>query len=320
MASPNIADNVISSDEFAKVLDIADNANITIHESEAWAIGKRDGIPVIGNDFSYRVEGGTFTCNIDEDIFCSAQNIGQSPGYTRTFIFNCQDIEEGTGNLKWTLEYPDGHREYNVSLEDYGITITGSPLQSNSIYVTVTNADKQYHNNSLYWSNAAKTAQVSIDNLTISAETILPEEEAYVEKDKIDDVTLISKPNDIQVSINKATFAHRVGQVAQDYTFIYNGTKWTLDQLEINDLGYYGIGIIATRPLATNDTIVINYNSHQDFTFYIPKGDTGDVNFMTFDIHLDDGELWMTRPNSVNPDISFGIDNNTGNLFFEIEN
>lgn len=253
MASPDIAENITSSNEFSRILDLTDNADIILNEAEAWAIGTKKGVPVIADNFSYAVEGGTFSCNIDENIF--RQQVGESAGYTRYFIFTCTGIVEDEPWPHWMVEQ-GGTTLLNINLEDYGITITsGSPLQSNIIRVVVTDSDIQYQNNAKYYSELADADRQAIEDLTVSAETGLPIDhggQAEVEK-TIDETT----------------------------------------------------GIV---------------NLH----FTIPKGDTGDVNFMTFDIDtnresINYGQIIMTKPDTITPDVIFKVEDD-GQLYFKIIN
>lgn len=138
MASPDIASNVASSDEFSRILDITDNADVILNEAEAWAVGTKSGVPVIADAFSYAVEGGTFSCSIDEQVF--RQQVGESPGYTRYFMFTCTGIPEGETENHWNVNYGNTTLA-DINLADYGITLTGTPLQSNIIRVVVTDSD-----------------------------------------------------------------------------------------------------------------------------------------------------------------------------------
>jgi len=71
MASPDIADNITSSNEFSRILDITDNADVILNEAEAWARGTKSGVPVIANDFLPEVVGGSFTIEVNETVFRS---------------------------------------------------------------------------------------------------------------------------------------------------------------------------------------------------------------------------------------------------------
>ena len=72
MAAPNIVENIASSNEFARILDLTDNADVILNEAEAWALGTKKGVPVVEGNFSYAVQGGNFICEIDEDAFREA--------------------------------------------------------------------------------------------------------------------------------------------------------------------------------------------------------------------------------------------------------
>lgn len=170
MASPDITRNVESSDEFTEILSLTDNADVILNESEAWAVGTKAGVPIVKPVFEYTVEGGSFECSIDQDIF--HEKVGTSAGYTRFFIFTCLGVTEGTTELRWRVE--QGNTILNdIDLAEYGITITsGIPLQSNIIRVVVTDQDIQYENNSLYYAEQARISQESIENMTVSSETL----------------------------------------------------------------------------------------------------------------------------------------------------
>ena len=179
----------------------------------------------IEDDFSFAVQGGNFVCDIDEITFREA--VGQSPGYTRYFLFTCEQDSE-TGNNFWNLKYDDGTVLRNVDLDTYGISIeSGTPYSTNTIRVVVTDSDIQYHNNAKYYAEQASSSAEYLANLTVSAEALQTGEPATVSKTIID--------------------------------------------------------------------------GHENFHFGLPKGDTGDVNFMTFDIDTNlnsptCGELIMYRP------------------------
>ena len=247
MAAPDIADNVASSNEFSRILDITDNADVVLNEAEAWAVGTKSGVPVIADSFSYAIEGNTFTCSINENIFRA--QVGESPGYTRYFIFTCTGIPEGETQNHWNVQQgnvtlPD------INLADYGITIvSGTPLQSNIIRVVVTDSDIQYQNNAKYYAEQAEDSRQAIEDLTVTEEIINPVE---------------------------------------------TGTHIDVEKEIISG--------------------VVNLN------FKIPKGDTGDVYFMTFDIDWESGELIMYKPDHMSPQVDFSLNNNDGNLYVEILN
>ena len=245
MASPDIAGNVASSNEFSRILDITDNADVILNEAEAWAVGTKSGVPVIEDTFSYAVEGGTFSCNINEQVF--RQYVGESSGYTRYFMFTCTGIPEGESENHWNVNQGDTTL-IDVNLADYGITITGTPLQSNIIRVVVTDSDLQYQNNAKYYAEQAEKSTKAIEDLTVTSEIIDPVE---------------------------------------------TGTHIEVEKEIIQG--------------------VVNLN------FKIPKGNTGDVYFMTFDVDATTGELIMIKPDHISPQVDFTLKND-GNLYFEILN
>lgn len=245
MASPDIAENVVSSNEFSQILDLTNNADVILNEAEAWAIGTKSGVPVTADAFSYAVEGGIFTCNINEATFREA--VGESAGYTRYFIFTCTGVPEGETENHWKVEQ-DGVTLTDIDLETYGITIIGSPLQSNIIRVVITDSDIQYQNNAKYYAEQAELSKQAIEDLTVDAHVIDEDYEAYVIKDSSSYPTKLS--------------------------------------------------------------------------FYLPRGHTGEVNLLTFDLVLNDaniednGCLIMYTPERMNPIIEFTIEDNQ--LYYEI--
>lgn len=246
MASPDIAENVVSSNEFSQILDLTNNADVILNEAEAWAIGTKSGVPVIADAFSYAVEGGTFICSINEATFREA--VGESAGYTRYFIFTCTGVPEGETENHWNVEQGDVTLT-DINLETYGITITGSPLQSNIIRVVITDSDIQYQNNAKYYAEQAESSKEAIENLTVTSEIIDPVESGT------------------QIDVEKS---------------VHEGTV--------------------------------------NLKFKIPKGDTGDVYFMTFDIDWETGELIMYKPDHMSPQVDFNINESDGNLYVEILN
>lgn len=75
------------------------------------------------------------------------------------------------------------------------------------------------------------------------------------------------------------------------------------------------IGTVQTGEPGT-DASVTNSGTDTDIVldFVIPRGNNGDVNFVTFDIKIDTGELVMNSPES-GSDISFNINDNG---YFEV--
>jgi hypothetical protein len=85
----------------------------------------------------------------------------------------------------------------------------------------------------------------------------------------------------------------RVGELPGDYIFYFDGTNWTLDGQAII-LSDYGISNVASA--VEGNTFTVHYNQHKHFNFKIPRGRTGNVNFMTFYINPVDGQLYTVRP------------------------
>ena len=174
MAAPDITKNVASSNEFSQILSIVSDADAVLDEAEAWAAGTKKSVPIAADDIDLE-NNGTFTCAINETKFRSV--VGTTPGYTRQFTFVCEGIPTGSIVPSWTLHYPNGETIVVTDIyEQYGITITGTPLQSNYIRVIVTDSDVQYHNNAKYYSDEIK-------NLTVTAHAVAPGEAPSISKD-----------------------------------------------------------------------------------------------------------------------------------------
>lgn len=299
MASPNIAENVVSSNEFSQILDLTNNADVILNEAEAWAVGAKSGVPVIAGAFSYAIEGSqTFSCTIDDNIF--REYVGESPGYTRYFIFRCTGPSEDGTRICWNVEQGDTTL-VDVNLEDYGITITGSPLQSNIIRVVLTDSDIQYHNNAQYYAEQAEVSRQAIENLTTTAEKIYAD----------------TFQNSKNYSINDYVWYDTYIESSQEYqTLLYRFIKdhpageWNIDDV-VQEILIEKTIIDPTEE--ENDEYV---NLH----FKLPQGSTGDVYFMTFDIDWETGELIMYKPDHMSPQVDFNINESDGNLYVEILN
>ena len=286
MASPNVVGEAISSNEFGYLQTVVDNANDTIHESEAWAVGTRAGIPVTSYNFQYEISGGTFTVEIDENTF--REKVGIHPGFTFTHTFTFTGAE----NL-WI--YKDPFEEtHNVYLADFGISIVkGNWSPQNSIIVTVTDPDLQYNNNAKYWAETTVNAKDSIDNLDISAEMLPPNSTPTVDKTTVDDVKVTYRSTSLgNVTVNSDIFLEHFSNIGS-YNFLYNGSTWQYNDQNV-DLSTYGIDYDGI-PISGNH-ITITYNQHKHFNFNIPRGLTGDVYFMTFGIDPITGCLYMYKP------------------------
>ena len=306
MSSPNISKAVASSNEFGYIQQVVDDANAVISESEAWATGTRKGVSVLaGNFVSEITSGGGFTYTIDKDIF--RQYVGIFPGETNVWTLTYISALAG-----WELQR-ENYQPQRVTPNNIGLTINGIPDTNSTITVTISDRDIQWHNNAKYWSDTAKISRDAIENLdAVVEETLNCDEEAEVNRDIVKVVTLISQPNNYSIIINKNTFYNAVNEKIRDYVFYYNGTNWTLDGDKIT-LDTYGITNVPTNPIL-GDSIIINYNTHSQLKFKIPRGYTGDVNFMTLAINPEDGLLYMYRPVNLVDKIDFSISEDTGFL------
>lgn len=288
MAAPDIINEVTSSNEFNYLQSIVDNANKVIFESEAWSSGTKSMLPLKKDIFEYEVSTDTLICEINEEIF--RERVGIYPGATNTYKFTY----DGTG---WIYTDSDGVNLIPyIDLNDFGITVSGIYYATNSITVTVTDADLQYQNNAKYWANSVKDTKESIDNLDISTIMLDEDEEPFVDKSIIDDITLNYNSTTISnVNINKEVFLSKVDQLG-DYTFIYDNGNWQYYNENVN-LTQYGITYDGTPE--DEDSILVKYNQHTHFDFNIPRGFTGNTNFMTFDIDTATGMLNMYKPSEL---------------------
>ena len=142
---------------------------------------------------------------------------------------------------------------------------------------------------SLYAATAALTFPIP-EALT----TILPSDaEPSVDKTQIEDVNVTRSSTVLgTVTVDKDTFIAAVGEYGT-YDFKYNGTSWVIDATIVT-LDTYGITYTGTA--IDGNSIEVVYSYHKHFNFNIPRGLTGDVNFMTFEIKPEDGYLYMYRP------------------------
>lgn len=301
MSAPDVVDEIVSSNEFTYLQTIVDNANIAIHESEAWANGTRDGIPVQENSFEYQIYGSAFTCEIDENIF--REKVGIYPGKTSTYKFTYN----GVG---WLYTDEDGTETSEpVDLNSFGITIFGLCYETNSIRITVTDSDLQYKNNAKYWAEVSTYAKQAIDNLDISTTILSADSEPSVDKYSVDDITVVYSSSTLgTITINNDLFLSKFNDFG-NYTFSYTNSIWQYNGKNI-DLTACGINYTGT-PL-NNDYIIINYIEHKHFNFNIPRGLTGDVNFVTFQIDPDTGLLYMYKPDNLTQ-VDFEIIQNGNN-------
>ena len=299
MSSPNISKTVASSNEFGYIQQVVDDANAVISESEAWAVGTRKSVPVlVGNFVSELTSGGGFTYTIDEDTF--RQYVGVFPGETNIWTLTFISALAG-----WELQR-ENYQPQRIVPSNIGLTIVGAPVINSVITITVSDGDIQWHNNAKYWSDTAKISRDAIENLdAIVEETLNCDEEAEVTRDIIKVVTLISEPDTYSIIINENAFRNAIEEKIRDYMFYYNGTDWILDGKNVV-LNTYGISNVPANP-NLGDSIVINYNTHSQLKFKIPRGYTGDTNFMTLAINPEDGLLYMYRPANLVDKIGFSV-------------
>lgn len=108
-----------------------------------------------------------------------------------------------------------------------------------------------------------------------------------------------------------------------DNTFEHN-SKYYADQAASSKQAIDNLTVSAETIPTTQSAEVIKTITQgvANFHFKIPKGETGDVYFMSFDIDVDSGELWMYKPDDSTTldNIDFELNNNDGNLYFEILN
>ena len=124
--------------------------------------------------------------------------------------------------------------------------------------------------------------------------TMLPTEaQPEVVKTFVEDVSVTYKPDRLTIIVDADTFASKVEE-QNEYTFEFHLGRWTQGNSPVN-LNEYGITISAGTPVE-NDFFKIYYGQHGNFNLNIPRGETGDVNFMTFDINPSDGQLYMYKP------------------------
>lgn len=177
MASPQIAEQATSSNEFGYLNAVVEDATHTIYEAEAWAAGTRGGQPVYGQE-GFTVQKNSALINqvsVDEAVFKA--KVGSQPGVKRTFTFSY------TADNNWSLitKVQEGNTvtKYNPeivsNINDYGIIISlimgaETPNPNDEVIVTIEESDKTYQNNAKYYSELASNERAKIENLGVSAE------------------------------------------------------------------------------------------------------------------------------------------------------
>ena len=179
MASPQIAAEATSSNEFGYLNAVVEDATHIIYEAQAWAEGKRGSEPVYGVDSFIPTKDSEviLTLAVDETSF--RQKVGSQPGLKRVFDFTYN--EGGTWTLV-TTTYEGNTTTQNLpdvigNIGDYGIAyglIGGAetPDPNDKIIITIEEADKAFNNNAKYYAEQAKDSQEAIENLTVSAESV----------------------------------------------------------------------------------------------------------------------------------------------------
>lgn len=239
MASPQVANQATSGNEFGYLNAVVADANNIIYEAEAWARGTRGGVEVTSSNKFEPSFVSNVIRNIDVDSSVFMQQVGSNPGLSRTYIFTFTD------NHNWQLKLrtingatvSESDPELISSLSSYGITIellggASEPNSGDQIQVLIEEPDSTFEQNAKYFAEQAGRENEKIKNLTVSAESSI---DPAVEKDEKSD-------------------------------------------------GSY------------------------DLHFYLPKGDTGDVNLMGFYIDLEVGSNNYGQVISVRPDSLFSAD------------
>lgn len=325
MSSPQVAGEATSSSEFGYLNAVVEDATHTIYEAEAWAAGTRGGTPVFGNnslssDFTSEVINKVILLNNGETF---KLKVGSMPGLERIFSFT---YESGSWELDTQMIEGTTITNYNPevvgNISDYGIRVvlmTGvqSPDNGDIVKVILQEADLQYENNAKYYTQQAELNKQFIENLDASVQMLNTKASPVVNKTLIEDVTVISASENLgNITINKNTFISIV-QEPGNYTFTYSGANW-MYQNNVISLVNYGISYSGTA--AGGNSIVVNYNGHVRLNFQLPRGETGNVNFMTFEVNTSDGKLYMYRPEDLTQ-VDFSIINsgeNEGCLGVEI--
>ena len=311
MSAPQVLSEIVSSNEFGYIEDIVSSARDTIYESEAWAKGTRAGIAVTSEsnfDYDFTSPGGAIgAVDIIQGQFMGA--VGYNPGAIREFTFTYKNagywqlVTKVTMGGTTVTSEAQRYDDLNGFGIDISYNVTDHPNNNDYIVVNVSEPDITYQKNAKYYAESATSAKHSIDNLEIASHMIQPidnpfVDNSYVDKEPVDDVTIEQYSADLgTIIIDQEQFLSN-NPDQRDHTFIYNGVQWRHDNVTVN-LNTWGISYTGTAYF--NSEIVINYNQHQKFTFYIPRGPRGDVYFMTFEVDTDttsetNGELLMYRP------------------------
>lgn len=170
MASPQISNEVESSNEFTYLNAVVTDATNTIYEAEAWADGTRGGVAVSSASSFTVVPSGVVIAGASAAPSTFISVVGEEPGVTRTYTFTF--IE---GNNWWKeCESVNGasksvsDKELIGNISEYGITYSPAIIDANDkIIVTVQEPDPAYQNNAKYYSEAAAASAAYIQTLPI---------------------------------------------------------------------------------------------------------------------------------------------------------
>ena len=293
MASPQVAQEAVSSNEFGYLNAVVEDATHTIYEAQAWATGYRGSEEVYGEDlwsteiFSSRIRSVV----IDQDKFKTL--VGSKPGTKRQFNFTYK-----TGGIwQLTLTIIEGNTSTTFLPEDiasiYGyideiVYVSGyeEPVVNDSIVVTFAEHDNAYQNNAKYYAELANERKEAIEALTASAEKVYAEDfynyKSYTAGTYVWYSKYMGDDPDTGVAIYK--------------TFLY---RFLVD----HDPGAWDESEVIEEFLVEKNTEATPAHLH----FKVPQGPIGEVNFVTFDVDMSTGILMMESPEYINPQMYFTI-------------
>ena len=182
MASPAVANQANSSDEFGYLNAVVADSLDTIYEAEAWAAGTRGGAAVSSADYFNMTHGTAKPSHTD---------VIQSVEVTQSSFYNMLGHEPGLGR-EYTFTYKTNERWGLVSVIHNGSVVTEEnekivtdtdlrnaygiiaqcsggvePNEDNFIKVSLAEVDPTYENNAKYYSEAAAASAAYIQTLPI---------------------------------------------------------------------------------------------------------------------------------------------------------
>lgn len=297
---PNITDGIVSSNEFTQIQNILDNAEDTIRESEAWAVGTKSGDPVLGPS-SITVSATAmeqipprYTVLVNESAF--RERVGIHPGKSYDYLFLWDYSIQG-----WKLE------SKQVDLATYGISfIPNQPVISNTdtIKITVIDEDLTYDNNSKYWSDKSKI-ESQVWSIGIRGdEPIPPTDPAYNNYSKFwkaeSEGWAVGRKNGNVVAPGEAQYK--------------NNAKYWSDVLQNSDAIAHTVDTQSAHQIG-EPTVDINFDSANDkyvFDFGIPRGLDGTY-YSTFEVIQSTGRLVVNIPDRLE-NVTFNLNKDTGKL------